>query len=67
MMSSSAMGFLQFQADHSIDRGNTLMTFDFHDEIKEKYKPLSYEIHQCNKQTNGSLDGYNNVTACPCQ
>ena len=68
MMASSAMGFLQFQGDHSVERGNTIINMVFHDEVKGQFKPLSFNVNPCStKVENGTLDGYKNVSTCPCQ
>ncbi len=67
MMSSSAMGFVTFQCDHAVDRGNVQIKTMYHDDIQGGFKPVSFEVHKCNKDINGTLDGYKNVTTCPCK
>eukprot|EP00831_Metopus_contortus_P038787 TRINITY_DN3043_c0_g1_i2.p2 TRINITY_DN3043_c0_g1~~TRINITY_DN3043_c0_g1_i2.p2 ORF type:complete len:101 (-),score=10.50 TRINITY_DN3043_c0_g1_i2:69-371(-) len=38
-----------------------------HGDEKNGHKPLEYLAHPCNKKVNGTLDGYKNVTTCPCK
>lgn len=66
-MSASAMGFMQFQGDHAVEHGNTLINLVFHEDVRNGYKPLTYDVYPCSMQTNGTVHGYSNVTQCPCK
>jgi len=67
MMSSSAMGFLQFQGNHAADTGRMSIAMVFHDEEKGGFKPLIYNVYPCNtKVNNGDIEGYKNITTCSC-
>ncbi len=67
MMSSSAMGFLQFQGNNAVENGQMLINMVFHDEERGGFKPLSYNVHGCGEKVeNGTVEGFKNVSTCAC-
>jgi len=67
-ISSNSQGFLQFQADSSLERGFVKMRLDFMDKPPTGRQLLSFDAASCNFQPeNNILWDYVNVTKCQCK
>ena len=67
-ISSNAQGFLQFQADSSLEKALVDLTFNFEGESKNGTLNLDFDALTCNSQPeNNEVWGYTNITKCQCK
>ncbi len=67
-ISSNAQGFLQFQADSSLERGLVKMRLDFMDKPPEGKQLLGFDAISCSYQPeNNTIWNFNDITKCQCK
>lgn len=67
-ISSNAQGFLQFQADSSLERGSVKMRIDFMDKAPADKGLLEFDALSCAFQPeNNTYWNFSDVTKCQCK
>lgn len=67
-ISSNSQGFLQFQADSSLERGLVKMRLDFMDKAPEGKQLLGFDAISCSYQPdNNTIWNFNDITKCQCK